>query len=85
MYGDYVDPDTGPGNPYPYIAAAKARELEAAQQELATLKERVKYAYASEEDLVCSDFFQNALKKSLMFKDREILALQNELLLKTSN
>lgn len=80
MYGDYVDPGEGPGNPYPYIAAAKAQELAAAQRELAELKEKAQYSYASEEALVCSDFFQNALKKSLAFKDREILALQNELL-----
>lgn len=80
MYGEYVDHGDGPGNPYPYIAARAERELEAAQRELAALKEKTKYAYASEDALISSDFFQGALKNSLAFKDREILALRNELL-----
>lgn len=39
-----------------------------------------KYAFSSEEELVQSKFFQDALLKSLAHKDREIRELQQELL-----
>lgn len=80
MFGNSADYHEGPGNPYPHIAARLEKELAEANGNLVELQKKQRYSFASEEELVGSAFFQRALSKSLEFKDRQILSLQQELL-----